>query len=145
MKTSRFVSQAFLTALCLLLVAASVTVAQTAQPSPQFTPTVGQAGKDVVWVPTPQTTVDKMLELAKITPQDNLIDLGSGDGRLVIAAAKRGLKAHGIEYNPDMVELSKKNAVAEGVDRKSTRLNSSHSQISYAVFCLKKQRAARQR
>src|SRR5688572_23869061 len=120
MKTSRFVSQAFLTALCLLLVAASVTVAQTAQPSPQFTPTVGQAGKDVVWVPTPQTTVDKMLELAKITPQDQLIDLGSGDGRLVITAAKRGLKARGIEYNQDMVDLSVKNAAAEGVSDRAT-------------------------
>ena len=120
MKTSSFMRKAFFRALCFSLVAASVVVAQTAQPSPQFQPTVGQAGKDVVWVPTPQTTVDKMLELAKITPQDNLIDLGSGDGRLVITAAKRGLKAHGIEYNPDMVELSKKNAAAEGVTDKAT-------------------------
>src|SRR6185503_3792379 len=74
-----------------------------------FEPTVGQAGKDVVWVPTPQTLVEKMLDLAKVTPQDFLMDLGSGDGRTVIAAAKRGLRAQGIEYNPDMVELSKRN------------------------------------
>ena len=86
----------------------------------QFQPTVGQPGKDVVWVPTPQATVDKMLEMAKITPQDYLIDLGSGDGRTVITAAKRGLKAHGIEYNPDMVELSKRNATAEGVTDRAT-------------------------
>jgi hypothetical protein len=120
MKTSPFLRQAFLTALCLSLVTASVVGAQTAAPSGQFQPTVGQPGKDVVWVPTPQNTVDKMLELAKITPQDYLIDLGSGDGRLVITAAKRGLTAHGIEYNPDMVELSKKNAAAENVTAKAT-------------------------
>jgi hypothetical protein len=74
----------------------------------------------VVWVPTPQATVDKMLEMAKITPQDHLIDLGSGDGRTVITAAKRGLKAHGIEYNEDMVDLSKRNAISEGVTDRAT-------------------------
>jgi hypothetical protein len=104
----------------LSLVTASIVGAQTAAPSAQFQPTVGQPGKDVVWVPTPQSTVDKMLELAKITPKDYLIDLGSGDGRLVITAAKRGLTAHGIEYNQDMVDLSKKNAVAENVTDKAT-------------------------
>jgi hypothetical protein len=61
-----------------------------------------------------------MLEMAKITPQDYLIDLGSGDGRLVITAAKKGLKAHGIEYNPDMVALAQKNAAAEKVSDKAT-------------------------
>jgi hypothetical protein len=86
----------------------------------QFQPTVGQPGKDVVWVPTPQATVDKMLDMAKVTPQDYLIDLGSGDGRTVITAAKRGLKAHGIEYNNDMVELSKRNAASEGVSNRAT-------------------------
>jgi len=96
-------------------------VAQTPQPATsQFEPVVGQPGKDVVWVPTPQATVDKMLEMAKITPQDYLVDLGSGDGRTVITAAKRGLKAHGIEYNQDMVDLSKKNAAAEGVTDRAT-------------------------
>jgi precorrin-6B methylase 2 len=69
----------------------------------------------VVWVPTPQALVDKMLDMAKVTPNDYLIDLGSGDGRTVITAAKRGAKALGIEYNPDMVELSKRNAAKEGV------------------------------
>ena len=80
-----------------------------------FEPQVGQAGKDVVWVPTPQALVDKMLDMAKVTPQDFLMDLGSGDGRTVITAAKRGTRAMGIEYNPDMVELSQKNAKAAGV------------------------------
>jgi hypothetical protein len=84
-----------------------------------FEPTVGQAGKDVVWVPTPQALVEKMLDLAKVTPQDFVMDLGSGDGRTVITAAKRGATAQGIEYNPDMVELSKKNAAAAGVTAKA--------------------------
>ena len=63
-------------------------------------------------MPTPQALVDKMLDLAKLTPQDFLMDLGSGDGRTVITAAKRGARALGIEYNPDMVELSRRNAAA---------------------------------
>jgi len=80
-----------------------------------FEPQVGQAGKDVVWVPTSQALVEKMLDLAKVTPQDVVYDLGSGDGRTVITAAKRGARATGIEYNPDMVELSKRNAAAAGL------------------------------
>ena len=84
--------------------------AALAQPATGYTPKVGQEGKDVVWVPTPQTLVDRMLDMAKATPQDYVIDLGSGDGRTVITAAKRGIKAHGIEYNPEMVELAKGNA-----------------------------------
>jgi len=91
----------------------SISFAQ-AQPKP-YEPTVGQEGKDVVWVPTPQVLVDKMLDMAKATPKDFVMDLGSGDGRTVITAAKRGIRALGIEYNPDMVELSKRNAQKEGV------------------------------
>lgn len=90
-----------------------------AQPAPQsaskFEPEVGQPGKDVVWVPTPQAVVDKMLDMAKVTPADFVMDLGSGDGRTVITAAKRGARALGIEYNPDMVALSKENAEKAGV------------------------------
>ena len=71
-------------------------------------------------MPTPQSLVDTMLDMAKVTPQDFVIDLGSGDGRTVITAAKRGSRAIGIEYNPEMVELSKKNAVAAGVTDKAT-------------------------
>jgi precorrin-6B methylase 2 len=84
-----------------------------------FVPQVGQQGKDVVWVPTPQELVNKMLEIAKVTPDDFVIDLGSGDGRTVITAAKIGANARGIEYNPDMVALSKENAKKEGVSGKA--------------------------
>jgi len=84
-----------------------------------FTPEVGQPGKDVVWVPTPQELVDKMLSIAEVTSKDFVIDLGSGDGRTVISAAKLGARARGIEYNPDMVELSKKNAATAGVSDKT--------------------------
>jgi hypothetical protein len=101
---------------CLLV--ASAAFAQA--PATTFEPQVGQPGKDVVWVPTPQVLVDKMLDMAKVTPQDFLIDLGSGDGRTVITAAKRGLRAMGVEYNPDMVELSKRAAVKEGVAERAT-------------------------
>jgi len=89
-------------------------------PAPAYEPTVGQEGKDVVWVPTPQVVVDKMLDLAKVTKDDFVMDLGSGDGRTVITAAKRGIRAMGIEYNPDMVELSKRNAQKEGVASRAT-------------------------
>lgn len=107
--------------LVVLLALVLVSVPAQGQPAKQgYAPRVGQAGKDVVWVPTPEALVDKMLELAKVTPQDYLIDLGSGDGRTVITAAKRGTRAHGIEYNPDMVELSKRRAAAAGVGDKAT-------------------------
>lgn len=89
----------------------------TAKP---FEPQVGQAGKDVVWVPTPQALVERMLDMAKVTPQDFLMDLGSGDGRTVITAAKRGLRAQGVEYNPDMVALAERNAKAAGVSDRAT-------------------------
>jgi SAM-dependent methyltransferase len=99
----------------------AVSVFAQAQPGSQtFTPEVGQPGKDVVWVPTPQSLVDRMLDIAKVTPQDYVIDLGSGDGRTVITAAKRGARAHGIEYNPDMVALSQRNASTAGVSTRAT-------------------------
>jgi precorrin-6B methylase 2 len=105
----------------LFLLALSAGAAAQAQPAQQeFKPEVGQEGKDVIWVPTPQELVEKMLDIAKVTPQDYVIDLGSGDGRTVITAAKHGAKALGIEYNPDMVELSKRNAAKEGVSDKAT-------------------------
>jgi len=103
-------------ALSLSLLAAAV----SAQPAKKdFEPQVGQEGKDVIWVPTPQGLVDKMLDMAKVTSSDYVIDLGSGDGRTVITAAKRGARAQGIEYNPDMVELSTKNAEKAGVSDKA--------------------------
>jgi len=90
------------------------------EPVEEYVPSVGQAGKDVVWVPTPRVLVDRMIDVAKVTPEDYVIDLGSGDGRIVISAAKRGARALGIEYNPNMVELSRKNAAKEGVSDKAT-------------------------
>jgi precorrin-6B methylase 2 len=104
-------------AICLSFVA-SMAFGQT-KPKP-YTPESGQEGKDVVWVPTPQPLVEKMLDLAKVTPKDLVMDLGSGDGRTVITAAKRGAQAIGVEYNPDMVELSKQNATEAGVNGKAT-------------------------
>jgi SAM-dependent methyltransferase len=97
------------------------TPAQAPPPAPgEYKPTVGQAGKDVVWVPSPEATVEKMLDVAQVTAQDYVFDLGSGDGRNVIAAAKRGARAHGVEYNPDMVELSRRNAEQAGVATRVT-------------------------
>ncbi|MGH8638501.1 MAG: class I SAM-dependent methyltransferase [Burkholderiales bacterium] len=105
-------------AVSIAILPASRAAAQAAQEP--FTPTVGQAGKDVVWVPTPAALVEKMLDMAKVTPQDIVMDLGSGDGRNIIAAAKRGARAIGVEYNSDMVELSRKTAAAEGLAEKAT-------------------------
>jgi hypothetical protein len=85
-----------------------------------FEPEYGQQGKDVVWVPTAQALVDRMLDMGKVTPKDFLMDLGSGDGRTVITAAKRGVRAQGVEFNPDMVALSRRNAQAAGVSDKAT-------------------------
>jgi precorrin-6B methylase 2 len=100
----------------LLLVGGLTSVPASAQNAPdQFTPTVGQPGKDVVWVPTPQVTVERMLDVAKVVPSDFVMDLGSGDGRNIIAAARRGARALGVEYNPDMVALSRRNAEQAGV------------------------------
>jgi SAM-dependent methyltransferase len=107
------------------------TVCAQAQQQGDYQPTVGQQGKDVVWVPTPEDLVQRMLDMAKVTPKDYVVDLGSGDGRTVIAAAKRGARSLGIEYNPDMVELSKKNAMKAGVSEKATF---SHADIFESDF-----------
>jgi hypothetical protein len=123
MKT-RVVIRQLLVTLVMSLTAIGAYAQQAAEQKPAgqkpFEPRVGQAGKDVVWVPTSQALVDKMLDMAKVTAQDVVYDLGSGDGRTVITAAKRGATATGIEYNPDMVELSKKNAAEAGVTAKAT-------------------------
>lgn len=113
MSGSRIVRQLILIS-CFLLVAVGV----FAQPQPgkiEYEPQPYQEGKDVVWVPTEQALTNKMLDLAKVTPQDYVIDLGSGDGRIVITAARRGARALGIEYNTDLVALSKQNAIKAGV------------------------------
>ncbi|MBX9590562.1 MAG: class I SAM-dependent methyltransferase [Hyphomonadaceae bacterium] len=107
-------------AICFALnITCSGVLAQVQAPAKDFEPQIGQRGKDVIWVPTPQALVDRMMDMAKVTPQDYVIDLGSGDGRTVITAAKLGAKALGIEYNPDMVELSKRNAIKEGLGGKA--------------------------
>jgi SAM-dependent methyltransferase len=97
----------------------SVLSAQQNKPDTGFVPEVGQQGKDVIWVPTPPELVNMMLSIAKVTPEDYVIDLGSGDGRTVIAAARLGAHALGIEYNPEMVALSKRNAIHDGVGDKT--------------------------
>jgi hypothetical protein len=81
----------------------------------QYKPTVGQPGKDAVWVPTSPALVEKMLDMAKVTKNDFVMDLGSGDGRNIIAAAKRGARGVGVEWNADLVTLSNRAAEKEGV------------------------------
>ena len=93
------------------LLALAFVSATLAQPGPY----VGQPGKDVVWVPTPPVLVEKMLDMAKVTSRDYVIDLGSGDGRNVIAAAKRGARALGVEYDRELLALARKNAIEAGV------------------------------
>ena len=98
-----------------VIMSSAVLTAQQNGKDDGYVPEIGQKGKDVVWVPTPNELVDAMLKLAKVTADDYVIDLGSGDGRTVIAAAKIGAHAVGVEYNPDMVTLSKRNSIHEGV------------------------------
>jgi SAM-dependent methyltransferase len=116
MRAARVLGASLLT--CSLMIAGSVSAPQP-RAQEQFEPQVGQEGKDVIWVPTPSALVDKMLDMVRLTPQDRLLDLGSGDGRTVIAAAKRGARALGIEYNPAMVELSRSNAAKAGLKNKA--------------------------
>src|SRR5687768_9196876 len=97
----------------LLVAAAAAAFAQA--PVKPYEPVMGQAGKDVVWIPSPTDMVDKMLDMARVTPNDYVIDLGSGDGRNVIAAAKRGARALGVEYDAQLVTISRRNAAAQGV------------------------------
>jgi SAM-dependent methyltransferase len=98
----------------------AVATSLLAQTGTERRPQLGQPGKDVIWLPTPQALVDKMLDMANVTPKDFVLDLGSGDGRVVITAAKRGAQALGVEYNPELVELSKRNAAAQRVADKAS-------------------------
>jgi hypothetical protein len=108
----------------------NLTFAQARPPAPYpappppdqegYAPKVNQGGKDVVWVPTPHALVKLLLDMAQVTDKDILYDLGSGDGRMVISAAGRGARAHGIEYNSDLVELARRNASRAGVADKAT-------------------------
>jgi len=118
--------------LLLITAIATLTALPARAQSKPFEPVVGQPGKDVVWVPTPQALVEKMLDMAKLTPQDFHMDLGSGDGRTVITAAKRGARSMGVEYNPDMVELAKRNAAAAGVSDKATFVKADLFETDYS-------------
>lgn len=106
--------------LAALACTALVTMSACAQPAKDYKPEVGQEGKDVVWVPTSNALVNKMLDMAKLGAGDTHYDLGSGDGRTVIAAAKRGARSYGIEYNPDMVDISRRAAAKEGLADRAT-------------------------
>ena len=97
--------------------AASIALGQ----APEYQPQIGQAGKDVIWVPTPESLVDRMLTMAQVGPRDVVFDLGSGDGRTVIAAARRGARAVGVEYNPDLVALSRRDAERDPASRDKAR------------------------
>ncbi len=124
-------ARAVVLTICLSLFAV-VSLAQALTPVGEYQPTERQEGKDVVWLPTAQALVDKVLDMAKLTPQDYLIDLGSGDGRTVITAAKRGARALGVEFNPDMVALSRRTAEKEGVSDKAKFIQGDLFQVDFS-------------
>ena len=99
---------------------AAITVAAAQTPQKPYEPEIGQGGKDVVWVPTPPALVEKMLDMAQVTRDDLVMDLGSGDGRNIIAAARRGARAIGVEYNPQMVAMATRLAQEAGVAGRAT-------------------------
>lgn len=117
MKHSHAFSLSLATSALAAIAALSLAVAE---PKSDFQPQVGQPGRDVIWVPTAQTLVDRMLDMAHVRAGDIHFDLGSGDGRTVITAAKRGARSFGVEFNPDMVALSRRNAEAAGVSDRAT-------------------------
>ncbi|HYN11929.1 MAG TPA: class I SAM-dependent methyltransferase [Burkholderiales bacterium] len=105
----------------LIAVVLAALIAAAPAAAQKFEPQVGQAGKDVIWVPTPDEVVDRMLTMAQVTANDFVMDLGAGDGKIAIAAAKKyGARALGIEYNPDMVKHAQANAQAAGVTGKAS-------------------------
>ena len=115
MKLPRVIAAAAAAALLCQSAVVGMSPALAQQPAATYQPQSGQEGKDVVWIPTHQALVDRMLDMAQLRPDDYLVDLGSGDGRTVITAARRGVRSLGIEYNPDLVKLSTAAAEAEGV------------------------------
>jgi hypothetical protein len=108
---ARFAAPAALLLACALPAAA--------QQNKEYEPQVGQAGKDVIWVPTPDEVVQRMLRMAQVTANDYVIDLGAGDGKIAIAAAKMGARSLGIEYNPDMAKHAQRNVEKAGVSGKA--------------------------
>lgn len=89
--------------------------------TPEYEPELGEPGKDVIWVPTAEPLLERMLTMAQVGPGDVVFDLGSGDGRIVIAAAKRGAEAVGVECNPDLVAVSRRTAEREGLSSERAR------------------------
>jgi hypothetical protein len=118
---SRFIRSSTAIALAGVLAAAVVSVdaKDRRECDRDYKPQVGQSGKDVVWVPTPDEVVQRMLRMAKVTPQDTVYDLGAGDGKIAIAAGKMGANAVGIEYNPDMAKLAQCYVQAENLAGKT--------------------------
>ncbi|MGE0874826.1 MAG: class I SAM-dependent methyltransferase [Burkholderiales bacterium] len=115
------IRQRAIAVLAVLLCAAAASASAQSAP-PAFEPEPGRPGKDVLWLPTQHVLVERMLDIARVRADDVVYDLGSGDGRTVIAAAQRGARAVGIEYDATLVEMSKRNAAAAGVaDRASFR------------------------
>ena len=112
--------EAWHTLLVLCAVSAGASVATARRSKKLAEPIEGQRGKDSVWVPTPPALIERMLDIAGVTAQDCVVDLGSGDGRMVIAAAKRGAHARGVEYDPRLVEVAKRAAALEGVSHLAT-------------------------
>jgi hypothetical protein len=91
----------------------------TTPAAPAYTPVQGQAGKDVIWIPTPEVLIDKMLTAAKVTDKDKLFDLGAGDGIIAITAARKyGAQAVGIEFNPDMAQFARRKVAEAGMTDK---------------------------
>ena len=113
MKLSRFLLYVLLTSWL------NLALASTTTPSAEYKPQVGQEGKDVIWVPTPEGLIDKMLEAAKVSDKDTLFDLGAGDGIIAITAARQyGAKSVGIEYNPEMAQFARRKVAEAGMTEK---------------------------
>ena len=94
--------------------------ASAQQKKDAYEPHIGQSGKDVIWVPTPDEVVDRMLRMAQVTKDDFVVDLGAGDGKIAIAAAKNfGARSMGIEYNPDMAKYAQGNVEKAGVSARA--------------------------
>jgi hypothetical protein len=113
MKLSRFLLYVLLTSWL------NLALASTTTPATEYKPQVGQEGKDVIWVPTPEGLIDKMLEAAKVSDKDTLFDLGAGDGIIAITAARKyGAKSVGIEYNPEMAQFARRKVAEAGMTDK---------------------------
>jgi precorrin-6B methylase 2 len=109
----------FLTIPALLLTFVLIGCGTTTPVVPEYKPTIAQEGKDVIWIPTPTDLAERMLKIANVTKNDLVYDLGAGDGKIAILAAKQfNATAIGIEFNPDMAEYARKNVQLAGVSNK---------------------------